>query len=643
MNETTPLFSEDVKTSENPKRPSWIIGVGFASAALLFIGTVTSNSEHVHQSLSESRSEVLMYESQELYASQQSLEDVGEEIDALDVTESKDANVLTYLSNTSSALNETGYPNILFVFVDDMGFNDIGYLSTDLEFATPAMDALAADGVTLTRYYTMSSCTPARASLLTGKYASKIGMGYDGDASFCIASLYGMSLNHKTLGEAFRDSGYETHIVGKWNVGHYRETYWPHKRGFDTFYGYNGDEEKYYSHKAFKSNNIDLCDFAESNYSTSNHSGKSGIFVGDCHHGDYSTDLYTDRIKTIIQDNYETDPETPWFLYFASQAVHAPLEAPPDATKSLTTKQLNMLKKVHRGNDYDEDGKKRYVFALMLLHLDEKLRDIVNTMHKYKALENSIIVVASDNGGCPQYGASNWPLRGTKFSSFEGGVHVPALFWSSRIASTSRGRYYDNLFHVTDWMPTLLDSAHSDAVLSELRGKLDGVSQWNEIAGKSKTIPRYSILLHLNAWHKVTNNHSAEDYSKWHVVDAPFKESLSAIIYGDWKFIMNMKSQDTVPVDGNYSATVCKVGMDSDFGKRYLFNITDDPEEKSNLASVRPEVADELSRVIEIHYEEAIKVGSNWRPCVTKTAFEVFKTYDYFVVPFEGHNSNIHG
>jgi arylsulfatase A-like enzyme len=142
-------------------------------------------------------------------------------------------------------------PHVLFIVPDDMGWNDIGYQSSDMKHATPTLNALAADGIKLGSYYTQSSCTPARSALLAGYYPSSIGMGMDSQGAFTISSPYGVGLEHTLLPEAMRDAGYETHMVGKWNIGHYAEALLPHMRGFDSFLGYNGDEENYYSHVPF--------------------------------------------------------------------------------------------------------------------------------------------------------------------------------------------------------------------------------------------------------------------------------------------------------------------------------------------------------------------------------------------------------
>mmetsp|Transcript_7007 Transcript_7007/g.11297 ORF Transcript_7007/g.11297 Transcript_7007/m.11297 type:complete len:190 (-) Transcript_7007:7-576(-) len=107
-------------------------------------------------------------------------------------------------------------PNIVFLLVDDQGFNDIGYNSNDMHL-TPFLDSLAEDGIKLDRYYTMYTCTPARASILTGKHAIKTGMQYQ---VLHESAPWGLPLDNVLLPQALKTVGnYRTHHVGKWHLG----------------------------------------------------------------------------------------------------------------------------------------------------------------------------------------------------------------------------------------------------------------------------------------------------------------------------------------------------------------------------------------------------------------------------------------
>ena len=156
----------------------------------------------------------------------------------------RDANLARLTGET--ARRSPSSPHIFFVFVDDMGANDVGYQSADLRGLTPTLDALAADGVTLRAYYSMHMCTPARAALYTARYPSTIGMQYE---NIKPDQPWGLPLDQTLLPALLkRHAGYRTHLVGKWNQGFGASVELPTRRGFDSFFGYLSDEVNYYKH-----------------------------------------------------------------------------------------------------------------------------------------------------------------------------------------------------------------------------------------------------------------------------------------------------------------------------------------------------------------------------------------------------------
>ena len=121
-----------------------------------------------------------------------------------------------------------------------------------------------------------------------------------------------MPLGEAFLSQALKVSGYSTHMIGKWNLGHFDERYLPHSRGFDSFLGFMGDQETYYAHRAFGTmhpENRSFCDLMATTAS-------GGVEVGACHVGVYSTDLYTDRLASVIREHATT--ATTWRLQTCS-------------------------------------------------------------------------------------------------------------------------------------------------------------------------------------------------------------------------------------------------------------------------------------------------------------------------------------
>ncbi|CAN0273249.1 unnamed protein product, partial [Discosporangium mesarthrocarpum] len=130
-------------------------------------------------------------------------------------------------------------PHVVVFLVDDLGFNDVGWANDDFVGLTPNIERLKGIGVELTSYYTQQLCTPARAAVLTGKYPFRTGTQYE---VIQPTESWGLPLNYTLMPEFFKDMGYRTHAVGKWHLGHGYRDLLPHKRGFDTFYGFLTDQ-----------------------------------------------------------------------------------------------------------------------------------------------------------------------------------------------------------------------------------------------------------------------------------------------------------------------------------------------------------------------------------------------------------------
>lgn len=119
--------------------------------------------------------------------------------------------------------------------VDDMGYSDLGNYGSEIK--TPNLDRLAKEGTRLREFYNNSICAPTRASLLTGQYQHKAGVGYF-DVNLGLPAYQGyLNKESLTLGEVFRSGGYSTLMSGKWHVGSEDQAQWPNQRGFDKFYG----------------------------------------------------------------------------------------------------------------------------------------------------------------------------------------------------------------------------------------------------------------------------------------------------------------------------------------------------------------------------------------------------------------------
>ncbi len=203
------------------------------------------------------------------------------------------------------------------ILADDLGYADLGCYGS--EIATPNLDALAAEGLRYTNFHATPMCSPSRASLLTGVNHHLAGFGTVAhtDAGF---PGYAMELpaGTATLPEILRDHGYATMMVGKWHLAKDSDVSaagpqhsWPCQRGFDRFYGFlDAFTNLHQPHRLTEDNHQVMVDQYPDDY--------------------YLTDDLTDRAIAMMRERKASNPEQPFFLYFAHGAVHAPLLARAD-------------------------------------------------------------------------------------------------------------------------------------------------------------------------------------------------------------------------------------------------------------------------------------------------------------------------
>ncbi|CAM9407888.1 unnamed protein product [Pylaiella littoralis] len=559
-------------------------------------------------------------------------------------------------------------PNVFFIFIDDMGWNDMGYQSIDLEGVTPNLDKLAAGGVKMSNYYSMALCTPARASLMTGRYVVRYGMQY---GLIEPGAPWGVPLTEKLFPEYMKDAGYETHIVGKWNLGDYEEDFLPNNRGFDSFMGFVSGEETYWSHQDYsvslygrkffdfgfgnatgfydiierplyevRNGSIPVDPGDDDAYvisSTTTDSSSVSAARNRTVTGEYSTQLFQDRTMEILKEKTPFDQE-PLYLYLAHQAVHPPLGLPPDG--SFSPEETAILDAIEANSIVDGGLRKR--FAKVLMYLDHTIGDLVDYLETEGWMENSIIVVTSDNGGCPKGGGSNYPLRGTKRSYFEGGFKVPAFIYStSHIPQGRWGTEYDGLMHVTDWLPTLASGAGID--LGGGAGPLDGVDHWNQIVNadmaEENDSPRQELLYNFDPYTLSTTDDDISN-AEYPLAQGAFRSGKYKLISNEWcsgwytfdenTSIANPRTNSMMACGGS-ACSFCNVCTGDEYFN-YLFDLEADPREENNLIKVYPEIAETLrNRWSEVALSEWTDSGIK---AIDTRAYYVWAKYNWWIVPW---------
>ncbi|EGD72429.1 hypothetical protein PTSG_00448 [Salpingoeca rosetta] len=376
-------------------------------------------------------------------------------------------------------------PHIIFFLTDDLGWNAPSFHNN--EIITPTLHHLHANGVELYSHYTYMFCSPTRASFLTGRFPYKHEM--TNTNLLPPTRMLGLDLSYTTLADKLKQANYSTHHIGKWHLGMYKKEYTPRYRGFDTTFGFLTGGENHYTQRAFVSPPaVDLWDEEAPAY------GMNGTWTGK---------MFTDAALDIIRNNAQlrnaTGDAPPLFIYFALHDVHAPTQSP------VRLAQLY--------NFTGDDAGLKSTFYGMISGVDEAVRNVTDALKAAGMWNDTLLVWTSDNGsptmgsfngGCKNVvpdsrgGAcmcgSNYPLRGSKHTNFEGGVRTPTFVSGPVLPAHMRGKRLDGLMHVCDWYSTLCSVAGVDPADPGGIAPLDAIDMWPYISGAVSESPRDFIV-----------------------------------------------------------------------------------------------------------------------------------------------------
>lgn len=380
------------------------------------------------------------------------------------------------------------HPNVLLILVDDMGYADLNINHPSSAAPTPHLNQLAKEGIRFTRHYTESTCSPARAALLTGRYPARMGFNPDG---------FGLPSELTTLPELFKTAGYRTHFVGKWHLGHLSEAALPHRQGFDTWLGHlnqwltgNGDRTQGFRY----TRPIHINTFLE------NEKRELKQYPG------HLTDVLTDAAIDIVR----TETQSPWFMYLAYTAPHDPIQARADYAARFPANPAGR-------------------YRAMLAHLDARIADLLAALEQSGQRERTIVVFASDNGGNNAQIDNNAPFKGKKTEYREGGVRTPLLvLWPGHIEA---GQVVDSSVTIMDIYPSLAGLAGL-----AIPAGLDGLSLFDASSHRLRLPPARELFWDL------TN----KDAQRFGVLSADGRWRL----YGDFLGALSLYDLATDPTGG---------------------------------------------------------------------------------------------
>ncbi|HBV65985.1 MAG TPA: aryl-sulfate sulfohydrolase [Rhodopirellula sp.] len=351
-------------------------------------------------------------------------------------------------------------PNVLFIFLDDYGWRDCGFMGSDY-YETPNLDALAKSGMIFTNAYSASAnCAPARACLLSGQYTPRheiynVGTSRRGNPKFGkwmhVPGTDTLPEGIRTWAQQIQTAGYRTGTIGKWHLSDDPLPY-----GFDfNFAGtHSGSPPRGYYPPHPKAPGLKNAPSDE-----------------------YLTDRLTDEAIGFIDRNRKQ----PWFLYLTHFAVHTPLQGKSDLVAKYEAKPKGQLHS-------------HAVMAAMIESVDTGVGRIMDKLEETGLKENTVIFFSSDNGG---YGpaTSMTPLKGYKGTYYEGGIREPMFVtWPGVIAAGSQS---DEPVINVDFYPTFCEITKAELPEGQPR---DGESLLPILLQDKATLKDRALFWHFPAY-----------------------------------------------------------------------------------------------------------------------------------------------
>eukprot|EP01147_Barroeca_monosierra_P004931 gene4931-6915_t len=393
-------------------------------------------------------------------------------------------------------------PHIFMVIVDDFGWAEVGYHRNSTykkDVYTPTIDALVNEGIELNRHYVGTSNQPSlNYSFQSGRLPVHVQLSLTQPCQ----PRGGMPQNMTGIAQHLKKGGYATHFVGKWDVGMATPTHTPAGRGYDTSLNYFGHGNWMWNEEEWQGsqNNASVrppcqpptCfkDFWDTNKPASSLNGTQ-----------YEEFIFRDRLFEIASEH---DPTTPLFLTYASKVAHYPLQAPLEYQQKFSSiDQIN-----------------RRVYHAMVNVLDDILANITTVFKHREMWNNTLMVLTSDNGGyvkalkgpCDhntpsrgymcyngEAGANNFPLRGGKYSTLEGGIRANAFVSGGALPDIVRGQVRTGIIHIADWYSTFAFLAGVDPFDHKAAQHglppIDSLNVWPYLTGQAPISPRETILV----------------------------------------------------------------------------------------------------------------------------------------------------
>ncbi len=434
-------------------------------------------------------------------------------------------------------------PNVVLIFMDDMGYGDLTCYGAPSGYRTPNIDRLAANGLRFTQFYSAQAvCTASRAGLMTGCYPNRIGLV----GAINHNARHGINANEMTMAELLKQNGYATGMVGKWHLGHLKP-FLPLQNGFDDYLGLPYSNDMWpvgyqgYAYDTTMANKdkpvpypplplIDCNDTIE--------------YMNSLHDQDKLTSRYTERAISFIRKNRDH----PFFFYFAHSMVHTPLAV----------------------SERFQGKSKQGRFGDVMMEVDWSVGEIMKTLDELGLAENTLVIFTSDNGPWINFGAhagNTAGLREAKGVSFEGGQRVPCIMqWPDVIPA---GTVTGQLASTIDIFTTLATITGTSMPVHII----DGVNISPILHGDFECEPRKNFYYYYN------------------------RNSLEGVRMGNWKLVLPHKFRSYIGVlprddgkPGPYAVDECDLA---------LYDLRRDPGERYDVREMYPEIVQQMQLIVD--------------------------------------------
>lgn len=443
------------------------------------------------------------------------------------------------ISVTGIAQQKSSTPNIVLIFMDDMGYGDLSCYGA-LDINTPNIDQLASEGIRFTNFLSSQAvCSASRASIMTGCYANRVGIS----GALFPGSKVGLASNEMTMAELLKQKNYATAIYGKWHLGDAKQ-FLPLQQGFDEYLGipysndmwpvnYDGTPADSTSSKS----KLPQLPLIKNN--------DKWLEIKTLEDQSTLTERYTTAAEAFIKKN----KNKPFFLYLPHSMPHVPINASP----------------AFRGKS------KQGLYGDVIQEIDASVGRILKTIKENGLDNNTIVIFTSDNGPWINYGnhaGSTGGLREGKGTSFEGGQRVPGIIrWKGTIQPNIVS---NQLASTIDLFPTI--AAITKASLPNK--KIDGVSILPILQGDKNATPRKTFLYYYR------------------------KNSLEAVRINNWKLVFAHPSRsylNQLPGMNGYPGKAPEdVAM-----PLALYDLRRDPAENYDIKDMHPDIVKKLQALAE--------------------------------------------